>query len=210
MTNTHRVQERLLVATAALIRAAEMDASLDLPDIGLVTAAFADRGLLIDGEPVCPPLVSELLAEVKLPENKHLRAVLGGLRDAAPKLQWFDPYFGRADQAELRAGFFATVFVGDPERYASLTQSTRASVFVTVQAPNILYPPHSHLASELYCAIAGTAEWKKGDGPFETKAPGSWMVHSPWTIHAMQTRSEPLVALSIWTDDLDGEATFDD
>jgi hypothetical protein len=210
MTNAHEVQEHLLIATAALIRTAEMDATLDLPDIGLATAALADRGPLLDGEPVCPPLVSELLAEVKLPENKHLRAVLSALQGAAPTLRWFDPYSDRPDQAELRAGFFATAFVGDPERDASLTQSTTASVFVTVQAPNILYPPHSHLAPELYCAIAGTAEWKKGAGPFEPKGPGSWMVHSPWTSHAMQTRSEPLVALAIWTDDLDGDATLDD
>lgn len=211
MTSSARdAREQLLNATAALIRSAEMDESLDLPDIGLATTALARRGPLLDGEPSCPPLTSELLDAVELPDDSKLRAMLLALRESAPTLQWIDPYSDRADQAELRAGYFATVLVGVPARETSLTLGAEASVFVTVQAPNIIYPPHSHLAAELYCAVAGTAEWKKGDGPFELKVPGSWMVHSPWTSHAMQTRAEPLVALAIWTDDLDCDATLDD
>ena len=210
MTHPHEAREHLLAATAALIRAAEMDPTLELPDIGLATAALTDRSPLLSAEPACPPRASELLDAVEQPEDEHLRAMLLALRDAAPALRWIDPYADRPDQVELRAGYFVTVLVGDPARDASLTIDTEASVFITVQAPHILYPPHSHLAPELYCAVAGTADWKKGDEPFEPRPPGSWMVHSPWTSHAMQTLAEPLVALAVWTADLDCEATLDD
>lgn len=210
MTSTVEPRQRLLAAAGALIGSTHAAATLDLPDIGVAAAAFADHGHLSDAEPDCPNLVVELLKAVDLPDEGPGRAVLHALRDAAPVLQWIDPYEDRPDQAALRAGYFVTVLVGDPLREASLTFGSDASVFITVQAPHILYPPHSHLAPELYCAVAGTAEWKKGDGPFEPKPPGSWMVHEPWTSHAMQTRSEPLVALAIWTADLDCAATLDD
>ena len=210
MTNAQESQKHLLAATAALISAAEMDPTLDLPDIGLATASLATRAPLLSGEPVCPPLVSELLDAVKLPEIHHLQSLLLALREAAPTLRWIDPYADRPDQAEVRAGYFATVLAGDPTRDVSLTVGTEASIFITVQAPRILYPPHSHLAPELYCAVAGNAEWKKGDGPFEVMPPDSWMVHSPWTSHAMQTRAEPLVALAIWTADRDCIVSLDD
>ena len=210
MADTDESRQHLLTATGALIGDAQTDATLDLPDIGLAAAALADHGRLSDADPNCPNLVIKLLEAVDVSDDGPGRAVFLALRDAAPVLQWVDPYEDRPDQAALRAGYFVTVLVGDPVREASLTFGAEASVFITVQAPRILYPPHSHLAPELYCAVAGTAEWKKGDGPFEPKPPGSWMVHEPWTSHAMQTRSEPLVALAIWTADLDCAATLDD
>ncbi len=210
MKNLRASQQQLLNAIAALICASEADSELALPDIGLATAALATQGPSLTGEAHCPPLVCELLASVEPPGVDHLSTVLMALRDAAPTLRWFDPYPGRADQAELRAGYFVTVLVGDPTREMSLTTSTLASIFITVQAPHILYPPHSHRAPELYCALAGTAAWTKGDEPFALKQPGSWMVHAPRMTHAMQTHDEPLVALAIWTADLDCDATLDE
>lgn len=210
MASADESRQRLLAATGAIIDCAQTDATLDLPDIGLATAALAGHGRLSEAAPDCPDLVVELLEAADLPDDAPRRTMLTALCDAAPHLQWIDPYADRPDQATLRAGYFIAVLVGDSVRESSLTFGTEASVFITVQAPHILYPPHSHLAPELYYAVAGTAEWKKGDGPFEPKPPGSWMVHEPWTSHAMQTRSEPLVALAIWTADLDCAASLDD
>jgi len=210
MASVDESRQRLLATTEAIIGGAHADATLDLPDIGLAITALADHGRLSDAAPDCPNLVVELLEAVDIPNDSLGQAMLTALCDTAPSLQWVDPYADRTDQVALRAGYFVAVLVGDHARETSLAFGTEASIFVTVQAPHILYPPHSHLAPELYYAVAGTAEWKKGDGPFEPKPPGSWMVHEPWTSHAMQTRSEPLVALAIWTADLDCAATLDD
>jgi len=201
--------ERLLQAAKQVIRAEQERLADGLPDVGKAVTTMESVALQRPAISHCPNRVGELLAAVPSPSEPHLAGLLDAVRDAAPVLQWTDPYAHEPDQQALRAGYFVTTLVGSRARTSALAFDDNASVFLTVQAPHLLYPLHSHLAPELYCAIAGTADWKKGDQPFESKPPGSWMVHPPWMSHAMQTRDEPLVALAIWTADLDSIATLD-
>ena len=71
-----------------------------------------------------------------------------------------------------------------------------------LQAPDCLYPPHSHAAEELYLLLGGSAEWQLDDGkPFVP--PDSGLVHHlPWQKHAMRTGASPLLALWVWLGDI--------
>lgn len=71
-----------------------------------------------------------------------------------------------------------------------------------LQAPDCLYPPHSHAAEELYLLLDGSVEWQLDDGkPFMPPSPGL-VHHQPWQKHAMRTGASPLLALWVWLGDI--------
>lgn len=134
-----------------------------------------------------------------LPVCRWLPDLAGGplvaaLRRAAPRLEWRQTY-GAAD--------FGTAFL---ERYGwtelvglrGPIPSDRVAAGVLMLGPGVTYPAHSHQAAELYLPLAGTALWQKGDAPFALVAPGTPILHDPWVPHAMQTGTEPLLALYLW------------
>ena len=200
--------QHLIDAVATVVEAARVRS--DLPDISRAADELERLRPAPVGSGSCPAKVTELLDAARLPDDPSLARLAEALRHAAPYLGWFDAYPDHDELRDLREGYFVTTLVGHPRWPDALGEGTDASVFLTVQGPGLLYPRHSHLAPELYCAVAGTALWLQGDGPFEAKAPGSWMVHPPWTSHAMQTLDEPLIALAVWTDDLDAPALLDE
>lgn len=71
-----------------------------------------------------------------------------------------------------------------------------------LQAPDCLYPPHSHAAEELYLLISGSAEWQLDDGESFLLAGSGLVHHRPWQKHAMRTGSAPLLALWVWLGDI--------
>jgi len=72
-----------------------------------------------------------------------------------------------------------------------------------LQAPMTDYPPHDHEAEEFYYVLSGDAQWQKNDGPFATMLPGTMIHHLPHDRHAMRTLDAPLLAMWIWTGDID-------
>lgn len=80
--------------------------------------------------------------------------------------------------------------------------STRCRFGFYLQAPDCLYPPHSHAAEELYLLLSGSAEWWLDDSePFLPPCPGL-VHHLPWQKHAMRTGAFPLLALWVWLGDI--------
>ncbi len=80
--------------------------------------------------------------------------------------------------------------------------SDRATLGVTLQAPNVDYPAHAHEAVEIYYILAGSADWQQGDGGWQRKAPGDFVLHKAHEPHAMRTGEEPLLAMFAWVSDL--------
>lgn len=71
-----------------------------------------------------------------------------------------------------------------------------------LQAPDCLYPAHSHAAEELYLLLSGSAEWQLDDSAaFISSSPGL-VHHLPWQTHAMRTGPSPLLALWVWLGDI--------
>ena len=83
----------------------------------------------------------------------------------------------------------------------AVSDSLRFGLFL--QAPESFYPPHRHAAEEFYYVLSGAARWQKGEEAPSLKPPGSCIRHAPWERHAMETAAQPLLALWVWTGDLD-------
>jgi mannose-6-phosphate isomerase-like protein (cupin superfamily) len=96
----------------------------------------------------------------------------------------------------------ATIF--GPDRFGRRCPyfSDRATLGVTLQAPNVDYPAHAHEAVEIYYILAGSADWRQGDGGWQRKAPGDFVLHRAHEPHAMRTGEEPLLAMFAWISDL--------
>lgn len=67
-----------------------------------------------------------------------------------------------------------------------------------ILGPGVEYPDHHHVAEELYVPLAGSAEWRKGEGPFVPRTAGEVIHHPSRISHAMRTKREPLLALYLW------------
>jgi Dimethlysulfonioproprionate lyase len=64
--------------------------------------------------------------------------------------------------------------------------------------PETEYPAHSHEAEELYLPLAGRAWWRSSESDWRLRPPGTWIHHRSWTVHAMRTEREPLLAAYLW------------
>ena len=124
-------------------------------------------------------------------------ALAAPLRASAPGIPWI---IGVAKMPASFAGRSAYNEIVGPGGFAA-SESLRFGLYV--QAPESFYPPHSHAAEEFYYVLSGTARWQKGEEAFSLKLPGSCIRHAPWQRHAMETAAEPLLALWVWTGDLD-------
>jgi hypothetical protein len=67
-----------------------------------------------------------------------------------------------------------------------------------ILGPHLLYRDHHHLAEEVYIALTGGTEWRKGDGGFVRREAGEVIHHASNVNHAMRTGEEPLLAIYLW------------
>jgi hypothetical protein len=105
----------------------------------------------------------------------------------------------RAGEVSFPAGFAGRSAILELIGPSGLAVSSVIRSGLYFQAPDCLYPSHSHSAEEFYLVLSGTASWQKDEENFEVKNSGALIHHHPWMSHAMQTYEEPLLAAWIWT-----------
>src|SRR5258708_24952865 len=162
--------------------------------IAFTDALRATRGpfRLPPGEPEPPPAWLAAALDALPPDD-----LAPSLRASAPEIPWIIGGAKMPASFAERSGYNEIV---GPDGFAA-SESLRFGLYV--QAPESFYPPHSHAAEEFYYVLSGTARWQKGEEAFSLKLPGSCIRHAPWQRHAMETAAEPLLALWVWTGDLD-------
>ena len=144
---------------------------------------------------------------VELAKTDLDRQLAQALLDAAPYLHWASPY-DEHDGGELieplRHEYICTLFIGPQpfRRYRSAFRHENLLVAFSLQSPGIYYPPHSHLAREIYHVIAGRSDWQYGED-WSARNSGDWIFHPSDINHAMRTHDEPLLAMATWIDHLD-------
>ncbi len=121
----------------------------------------------------------------------------GPLRALASEVPWI---IGGDKMPASFAGRSAYNEIVGPDGFAA-SDSLRFGLYT--QAPESFYPPHNHAAEEFYFVLSGTARWQKGEEALSLKPPGNCISHAPWQRHAMETAEVPLLALWVWTGDLD-------
>lgn len=134
--------------------------------------------------------------------NPHMiaKAVLA-VKD---ELRWHTAYEDREDEPDMAAlarNFSYTTLIG-PD--APLHSDTVAAG-LSLQGRDTYYPPHAHQAAENYWIVGGDGDWKIGIDPWFPVEPGQAIFHETGVRHAMQTNSEPLLAIWLWTSHLDSD-----
>ena len=122
------------------------------------------------------------------------RALVEAIAALAGEIDWRQTYteadFGR----RFLDNYGWSEWIGERGAYVS----DAIACGVLLLGPDIEYPVHSHEAEELYLALAGNAWWRSGESDWRLRAPGTWIHHPSWTIHAMRTAREPLLAAYVW------------
>ncbi len=79
--------------------------------------------------------------------------------------------------------------------------SNRVRAGVGVWGPSIAYPPHRHQAEEVYVPLAGSAEFRLGEGDnlsMTTCGVGDAVYVPSLLRHGFRTKEQPLVVFYIW------------
>ena len=76
-----------------------------------------------------------------------------------------------------------------------------------IQKPEINYPLHAHDAEEYYFILSGNTDWQIEDKKFRV-GPGCIVHHHSSEAHGIYTDKEPLLAVWIWTGQIDGRYWF--
>ena len=136
-------------------------------------------------------------------------AAFDGLRD---DLQWVqsEDYLRSPPSVGFAERYGYAVVLGPPTGVPTLVSTDRLAAGVLLIGPRTCYPLHRHPAIELYYVVSGHAKWWRGDGPWQTKAPGSLIHHASEVAHGMWTADEPLLAAYLWKGDLRTDAYFID
>jgi hypothetical protein len=119
------------------------------------------------------------------------------LRDLAPRLPWVESSLPMPGPL---VGRYSYVDIAGPDALI-VTQALGFGLYL--QRRDTVYPAHAHAAEEFYLVLSGTAAWQKGDGAFAEQPPGRFIHHRPDERHAVTTGPEPLLAMWLWTGDLD-------
>ena len=134
--------------------------------------------------------------------DSALAAAIAGLED---ELDWRQTT-GYSDAAMGQPGFMDNYahaeiigphgcFAGDDFRLGLL-----------LLGPRLHYRDHYHPAPELYWLLTGPSDWRHGAGGFATRQAGEMIWHRPHVVHATRTHDRPLLALWVWTRDVDEPA----
>jgi hypothetical protein len=139
------------------------------------------------------PVVASLqgMSRFAAPQTKALVDAIAALAD---ELDWRQTY-SRADFGQrFLDNYGFSEWIG--ERGAFTSDAIACGVLLL--GPDTEYPAHSHEAEELYLPLAGHALWRAGESDWRLREAGEWIHHPAWTIHAMRTGAEPLLAAYFW------------
>ena len=156
-------------------------------------------------EPTNPPVVDWHLRTacgLSGESGSPTRALADAVLIDAALLRWIDmyeQYDDEPDMAVFRRSYAYTPLIGPdgPLPCGDLYMG------ISLQGPDIYYPPHAHRAVETYAIIGGMGDWKRGLEPWTSRPPGDLILHPSGIRHAMQSNAEPLLALGFWTTDIE-------
>ncbi len=139
------------------------------------------------------PVVSTLegLSRHAVPGTRTLVEAVAAL---AGDMDWRQTYSAADFGERFLQGYGWSEWIG----LRGVFSSDAIACGVLLLGPNIEYPAHSHEAEELYLPLAGHAWWRSAGSDWRLRAPGDWIHHPAWTIHAMRTESAPLLAAYLW------------
>jgi quercetin dioxygenase-like cupin family protein len=136
--------------------------------------------------------VSSLLSAALSIEVSHpcLRLLLDAFGAVEPQLRWRrrESYDHTASE-NFPSGHANAMIVGP----GGLEERNDVWVGVSLLAPSVRYPDHSHPPEEVYL-VASDGEFRQGRGTWFTPGVGGTLYNSPGIQHAMRSSNTPLLA----------------
>ncbi len=171
-----------------------------------ILGALDDLGEVRPAASQPPGVVGTYLGGCRALARAPLAERLVAAIDAEPgAVPWYPTrsYDDEPAMADFVRRYAVAVIVG-PDRFGRHCPyfSERIVLGLTLQAPNVDYAAHAHQAVEIYYILAGSVDWRQGDGAWREKAPGDFVLHEAHEPHAMRTGKEPVLALFAWVSDL--------
>jgi hypothetical protein len=143
--------------------------------------------------PLPLPVIAHL-GSIGLPAFEAKGAAL--LRGSASHLPWTEDGFVLPAAIQGRNAYAALIGPEGP----LLSAQCRFGFYL--QAPDCLYPAHSHAAEELYMILSGSAEWSVDVAERFVPPVLGLVHHRPWQKHSMRTGQLPLLAMWVWLGDI--------
>ena len=118
------------------------------------------------------------------------------LRDTAAAMSWYSPY----DQEEVGEGPSLGMAAGQLTGPQGLWRRNDLFTGFFLIQPGVHYPPHDHLADELYFLVSGSIDIQNGmNGAPRRIAPGQYSVTPSGVPHCLTTGETPALIVFIWT-----------
>ena len=117
------------------------------------------------------------------------------------QVQWHQASRGVPEFFE--GGYSFSEIIGD----SGLATSKNIRMGLFLQNQNVDYPSHAHEAEEYYLILSGHGSWQIGN-IWHDAIPGRIFHHQSEDSHRMITQSEPLLAIWIWTGEIEGRYWF--
>ncbi|WP_282605246.1 dimethylsulfonioproprionate lyase family protein [Pelagibius sp. Alg239-R121] len=144
-----------------------------------------------------PGPTGEILDHMMAAHASAHHPLLNEIARVRNSLVWYSPSFERIP--EPIGSRLSVVELLGPD---GLVFCDHCRLGLFLQMPDLFYPGHAHAADELYLVLSGTADWQLGGSEAIPRSPGSFIHHPSGHWHAMNTRSEPLLAIWGWTGDI--------
>jgi hypothetical protein len=134
----------------------------------------------------------------------HLDAALAELAEASPSLRrlgaafaaiaasvpWSKRRHEGPDAARFAVGHGNALIIGPH----GAEEREDVVLGVSLMAPNIRYPDHSHPPDELYLVLSD-GEWRQGEADWVRPGIGGTVRNPPGIVHAMRAGARPLLAV---------------
>ena len=117
-------------------------------------------------------------------------ALARALAALEPALRWYRRAGAEAHGPTFPAGH-ANAFVVGP---GGIADRAGVSVGVSLMAPGLRYPDHSHPPEELYLVLS-PGHWRRSDTGWFEPGPGGTVHNVPDVVHAMRSGAAPLLAI---------------
>ncbi len=146
-----------------------------------------------------PHPAADLMAADPLLSDSPPCPLAQGFLDAAPLAHWREPYKDTDIGQDFKDRFGCYCLIGPDGAW----DSDSMYAFVVYMPPGLYYPWHHHPAEELYCILAGEAQFlAEGHAP-RMLGPGDSVFHASGQSHATQTFDSPLLAYVLWRSHLE-------
>ena len=180
---------------------------LDSRRAPVLTPFLADWPTTSERRAVVPATIPvlHLLQGIQAGAPAFSRDLVNDIARAAPAMAWRQTY----SEADVGAEFLRNYGWSEIVGTTAPVPSEHIACGFLILGPQTHYPLHQHEAEEVYIPLSGTAAWKKGDGGWHERTPGTVIHHASNEPHAMRTGASAFLGLYLWrSTDLRQKAHF--